>query len=115
MLVIILLLTLGLFYFQNRQKEDRFLYVRKKEDLNTLFLNLLLIGIFFQILAIERGVVTRVTSYFLIGLPIIFPNYIYKIKNEKTKMLFCLVILICSVLYLAFITPTIGYSIELLA
>ena len=86
---------------------------REKGDKNTIFFNMLMIGIIFQVLAIRQSVIVRLANIFITGAIILIPNAIYETKDKNYKYAICTAILICAILYAIYIPTIKNYMIYL--
>lgn len=111
LLTIIFLAMLILMHFKKEklgnEMKIRIFTPREKSDKNTIFFNMLMIGIFFQVLAIQQSVVVRLANIFIAPTIALIPNVINLVERKDYKYLFWTIILICSILYSIF-TPTIN-------
>ena len=99
LLFIIFLNMLFIHYSYKKGESTKIISKREKNDVESVFWGLFLIGIIFQILATKISICSRIVIYFVISVPIIVSNNIYKIKNSRTKLILCAIILLCCILY----------------
>lgn len=65
-----------------------FIRMVKKVDSNTnLWIQMLIISVFCNILALDLGIFERIMRYFMIAMIIAIPNTIYSLKQRKVKMI----------------------------
>lgn len=116
LLVLIFISMTVLNYIKNKEelKNTKFFAKRNKCDTNSLFLNMFMIGIVFQLFAIQQSVIVRLANVFVLSAIILIPNTISEIENRKLKNLFYIGILICTILYAIFIPTIENYKIYLL-
>lgn len=114
-LIIIVIFSLFIIYMYDRKKimSKKILKKREKWDINTVFINMLMIGIFFQILATERSIVSRLSSIFITSTIILLPNIIFNIKEKKIRFIIIVVLLICIIIYALYYPTIVNYYIIL--
>ena len=110
---LVLLTTIFLFMFvlthfnnKNQFKSKKIITLREKEDTNTVFFNMLMIGIIFQILSINQSVIVRLANVFVAPVIVLIPNMLALVNNKNNKYLFYVGILICAIVY-SILVPTI--------
>ena len=103
MLIVLLLVFLGMLFFNKNLK---------KLDPNTnLWFHMIIVAIFFNILALNLGVFERVMRFFTIAMIIVIPNILYFIKQKEMKLIgIVAVILLSSYYYLGIVMTSYSSS-----
>ena len=96
-MLLLLIVMLGIFiYFK-----DELIY---KHRVNQLYINMLMVGIYFQIFALEIGTLNRVVQYFIFPLMVLIPSFFETKKySEKTMYIIKSLIIVCFVVYFCYI------------
>ena len=109
--IFLFIIVLRHFYDKDNGRKNKLITVRDKSDTNTIFFNMLMIGIVFQILSMNQSVIVRLANVFIAPVIALIPNSLTLVKNKNNKYLFYVVVLICTIIY-AILVPTIkGYQI----
>lgn len=117
LLLVLIVIFIAMFiinYFNNKthiKSTNKMFIQREAEDTNSIFFNMTMMGILFQFLSLSQGVIVRLAIYFIIGNIILIPNVICEVKDKKYKLFYCVIVLLCSLIYM-YISPTLnGYKI----
>lgn len=109
LLLILIFFAMLVINYMNHKEElnkSKIFSIRKKEDSNTIFFNMLMIGILFQLLAIEQSVIVRLGNIFVSSVIVLIPNITDEIENIKFKKI-CYIGLLCSIILYSIFIPTI--------
>ena len=108
----ILFLTVIIDYFIKRKSnsnKEKLISIREEDDEISIFYNLTLLTILFQILTTQNDFFSRVANIFCIGPVILLPNMISQLKMKQNKQIISLLTIVCIIIYTIFKPSIIGY------
>lgn len=108
----ILSLTICIDYFIKRKSnsnKEKLISIREEDDEISIFYNLTLLTILFQILTTQNDFFSRVANIFCIGPVILLPNMISQLKMKQNKQIISLLTIVCIIIYTIFKPSIIGY------
>lgn len=92
------------------KKNKKVLTKRDNGDQLSIFYNLVLLTIFFQILATKSSIICRLGNDFCNGAIILLPNVVEKLKNENTKVLILFCIIVMILIYSIYVPGILNYT-----
>lgn len=114
LIIFVGILSLAVFidYFIKRRgkiNKEKLISKREKDDEISIFYNLTLLTILFQIVTTQNDFFSRVANIFCIGPVILLPNVISQLETKYNKQIFYLIIIIAITVYSIFYPSIIGY------
>lgn len=90
--LLFILIIIVSFFIYNKEK------IIKKDKSQLIYINMIFYSITFQMLATVIGPINRLTTYFLVSLLILVPNYIDILENKKYKKILKILTIITSII-----------------
>ena len=109
--ILIIMILINLFNDRKKNNAKEIITIRKKEDTTSIFYNLLLLSIFFQIIATQASIAVRIANIFIIGLIILVPNIIETVRNKQIKLFINCCIALVSIVYVIYFPTIESYSL----
>lgn len=109
--ILIIMILINLFKDRKKNNDKKIIKIREKDDTISVFYNLLLLSIFFQIIATQASIAVRIANIFIIGLIVLVPNTIETIKNNQIKLFINWSIVLISIVYLIYFPTIESYSL----
>lgn len=109
--ILVIMILINLFIDRKKNNDKKIITIREKEDTTSIFYNLLLLSIFFQIIATQASIAVRIANIFIIGLILLVPNIIEAIKNNQIKLLINGSIVLISIIYVIYFPTIESYSL----